>query len=295
MTLQENEATLENGDAAQNCGLCGKADPNVKPPDPLMPSVGSVDSWKVVRAVRPKGSQRPHSFIVRRGSSTTRIHHSQLLVDSRSIQLNEFIDLLTVGFDSFDRERPRALVSQKGAFYASLKGKTVTGVVTAVAKYGVFVSSTELPFCLKGLVHWLKLAGFDKAAALKKMRIGDAITFSIDDFKPHPDHHRSTAGDWQVDCSQERPVYAEAHRLLEEARADSNLMCATATVVARSHRHESFRVEVALPTGLTFVARLKEPITEIFYKGDRVQVVVNSVDWEAERPSAEASFVARLP
>ncbi|MFN8553109.1 MAG: S1 RNA-binding domain-containing protein [Candidatus Obscuribacterales bacterium] len=294
MTLQEKEATLENGAAAQNCGLCGRADPNVKPPDLLIPSVGSVDSWKVVRTLTSRGSQRPHSFIVKRGSFTTRIHHSQLLVDSESIELNASLDLLTVGFDSFDREKPRAVVSQKGAFYASQKGKTVTGVVTAVAKYGVFVSSTDLPFCLKGLVHRSKLAGFDKSGALKKLRKGDAIIFRVEDFKPHPDSAKRIAGDWQVDCSQERPVYAEAHRLLKDARADSNCMCATATVVGRGHRHESFLVEMTLPTGGVFVARLTPPATAI-YKGDRLQVVVDSVDWEAERPGAEVSFVARLP
>jgi len=295
MTLQENEATLENGVAAQNCGLCGKADPNVKPPDPLMPSVGSVDSWKVVRALCSKGSQRPHSFIVKRGASTTRIHHSQLLVDSESIELNASLELLTYAFDSFDRERPRAIVSQKGAFYASLKGKTVTGVVDDVAHYGVFVSSINLPFCLKGLIHKSKLAGFHKLGTLKNLRKGDAITFCVDNFKPHPVRNRGNAGDWQVDCSQERAAYAQAHhRLVEAARVDSKFVC-PAIIAGQAHRNESLLVEVTLPTGLIFVARLKEPTTEIFYRGDRLQVVVDSVDWEAERPSAGASFVARLP
>lgn len=294
MMLQVKEATHSNSAAKQACGLCGKADPNFKPPDELLPEVGSVAFWKVMRAMRSRGCTRPHSFIVKRGAITSRIHHSQLTLDSESIKINEPLELFMVALDTFDRDKPRAVVSQKGAVFAALKGKTVAGVVTSVAKYGVFVSSSGLPFCVKGLVHKSKLAGFNKVAALKRMKIGDPLFFCIDDFQPHTNSDRRIAGDWQVDCSQERAAYAEAYKMLEDAHANSNTLCATAVVAGRSHRDDSFLVEINLPTGSCFVARLKAGATD-FHKGDRLQVVVNSVDWQGERPSAEVSLVARLP
>lgn len=294
MTLHHAEATCAGTESSFNRGLCGKADPHVGVPDDAIPIVGSVATWKVVRAMRTPGSSRPHSFIVRRGTASSRIHHTQLVTDSARISVHDSLDLMTVAIDMFDQEKPRPQVSEKGAFYASIKGKTVAGIVTSVAKYGVFVSSTDLPFIVKGLVHKTKLAGYNKVAALKQIKVGDAITFCIDDFKQHPDSDRRIAGDWQVDCSQERVAYAEAFSLVEEADAQANTVCAIATVAGRSHRNESFLVEIILPSGGSFVARLKAPDSEAIHKGDRLQVSIDSVNSTNERPSAEATLVARL-
>lgn len=200
---------------------------------------------------------------------------------------------MVVDVDRFDRDKPRPVVSQKGALFASLKGKILAGVVVGVSSYGVFVASSAHP-SVKGLVYKTKLAGFMKLARLKRMQIGDPIFFCIDDFQPHPRTDRRIAGDWQVDCSQERAAYAEAHKLLEEAQAGSNKLCTCALVVGRGNRDDSLLVEILLPTGSCFVARLKACMTG-FHRGDRLQVVVESVDWQAERPSAEASLLARLP
>lgn len=294
MTLQEPEAPCADSAFDSNRGLCGKADPNIKPADDQIPEIGMVAPWKVVRALRKPGNSRPHSFIVRRGAFTTRIHHSQLTDESTSIAVHDTLDLMTIDIDTFDPEKPRPQLSQKGAFFASLRGQTLSGIVTTIAKYGVFVSSVGLPFCVKGLIHKSKLAGFNKVAALKAVKIGDTISFCIDDCQPHPDSARRVAGDWQVDCSQERAAYAEASRIVAAAAADANTVCATAVVAGRSHRQDGcFLVEVGLGGGCLFVARLKAPEATVLHKGDLLHVCIDSVDCEGNRPSADATFVAR--
>ncbi|HEY9730561.1 MAG TPA: S1 RNA-binding domain-containing protein [Drouetiella sp.] len=291
MTVQDNEANVATAQREPACGLCGKADPNIKPPDDQTPGIGSVSSWKVVRVLRSSGNARPHSFMVRLGAITCRIHHTQLAVDSQSIRQHDLLDLMTVDIDTFDPCKPLPVLSQKGAVFAAQKGRTIKGVVTSVTKYGVFVSSTDLPVCIKGLIHKSKLAGFNKVEALKNISVGAPILFWIDDFKQHPDSARRVAGDWQVDCSEERAAYVEAFQLLESAGADANVACAMATVAGRSHRHESFLVEITLPSGLPFVARLKAPPTDVLHKGDRLQVRIDAVDWAGEQPSAEATRI----
>jgi hypothetical protein len=294
MTLQDTaEVTGATAEHESACGLCGKADPKITRTGELTPEFGSVAQWKVVRVLRASGNPRPHSFMVRLGALTIRIHHTQLGVDSQTIKLHDLLDLMTVGIDTFDPAKPRPMLSQKGAIFASQKGKTIEGVVTSVTKYGVFVSSTNLPFCIKGLIHKSKLAGFNKAEALRNIVVGAPISFWIDDFQQHPDSARRIAGDWQVDCSQERAAYVEAFHLIESAGADSNVAFATATVVGRRHRLESFLVEIRLPSGIPFVARLKAPSTDVLHKGDRLQVRVDSVDWQGDQPGAEATLVAR--